>query len=333
MDNFESAHFLHSSIFHPLLRQWQAMESSLAAHNLIYPLFLIGDDDKVEEISSMPGVCRYGVNRAIEHLAELTVLGLRSVLIFGIVSESDKTPDGRKADSSDSPVVRGTRAIAARFPDLLIICDVCLCHYTSHGHCGVLNQRELIDNAASIKRLSEVAVNYVKAGAHVVAPSDMMDCRIGAIKKALSQSQYGATAAVMSYSAKFASSFYGPFRAAAGSAPLKGGRHAYQLPSQARGLARRASFRDASQGADILMVKPAGPYLDIVRDIRSDHPNHPLAVYQVGGEYAMLYWSAQNGVFSLREGVMETVHGFFRAGANLIITYYTPQILRWLSEA
>ena len=238
---------------------------------------------------------------------------------------------GSMADHMYNPVMKVIKLLKQRFPRLLIVCDVCLCPYTSHGHCGILNANG-IDNAASIARLAEIACSYAQAGADIVAPSDMMDGRVGAIKQALYKRGLHPRVSVMSYSAKFASSFYGPFRDAAKSSPSFGDRKAYQLPPNARGLAMRAIERDVAEGADILMVKPGYPYLDIVRDAAQlVAPNHPIAVYQVSGEYSMLYHAANtHNLFDEQEAVMESLLAYRRAGAILIITYWTPKVLRWL---
>ncbi|KAJ3090618.1 hypothetical protein HK100_007386, partial [Physocladia obscura] len=239
---------------------------------------------------------------------------------------------GTPADAIDGPVIAAIRLLRETFPSLLIACDVCLCPYTDHGHCGILNPDGTIDNQKSIKRLAEVSLKYAQAGCHVIAPSDMMDSRIGAIKEILHANGLGGNVAVMAYSAKFASVFYGPFRDAACSAPAAGDRKRYQLPPNSRGLARRAIARDAEEGADIVMVKPGYPYLDLVRDAKEQYPDLPVAVYQVSGEYAMLYHAAQNKVFDLKVGVLEATEACLRAGASIIITYYTPQLLDWIIE-
>lgn len=217
------------------------------------------------------------------------------------------------------------------FPDLLIAADVCLCPYTCHGHCGILYEDGTLNNEASIARLAEISVSYAKAGCQIIAPSDMMDGRIGAIKKALAETGYGSKVSVMSYSAKFASSFYGPFRDAAKSAPSFGDRRCYQLPPGSSGLAERAVDRDVQEGADILMVKPGLAYLDIVKSIKTKYPTHPMAIYQVSGEYAMLYHGAKAGAFNLQTTLLEVLSCMRRAGADILISYYTPQLLDWLS--
>jgi porphobilinogen synthase len=254
--------------------------------------------------------------------------------------------DGRGSladDPATSPVVRAIPIIRKRFPSLYIACDLCLCAYTEHGHCGVMNKIEdgtaggcggwAIDNQASIDRLGQIALAYAKAGAHMIAPSDMMDGRIGAIKAALAsdKSALESRVAVMSYAAKFASCFYGPFRDAAKSGMSFGDRSLYQLPAGGKGLAKRAVERDLAEGADFVMVKPGMPYLDIVRETADISPV-PVAVYQVSGEWAMLHHAAAAGALDLKKAVMESLLAFKRAGAVLVLSYFTPQVLKWLRE-
>ncbi|XP_067951595.1 delta-aminolevulinic acid dehydratase-like [Watersipora subatra] len=326
------ADFLHSSYHHPILRSWSNSATLSLVDSLVYPVFISENNDCDESIDPLPGQRRLGINKLKGVISSLISKGLKSVLLFGVLTSLEKDEQGSAASSDDNPVIKALPILREAFPNLLLICDVCLCAYTSHGHCGVFTSDGVIDPKESMQAIARVALAYAKAGAHVVAPSDMMDCRIKAIKDLLQDENMINRVAVMSYSAKFASSFYGPFRAAAQSAPSFGDRKAYQLPPMSRGLAIRATGRDVSEGADILMVKPGMAYLDIVRDIKNAFPHHPLAIYQVSGEYAMLYHAAQNSVFDLQTVVMETVGGMKRAGADIIITYFTPQILSWLEE-
>ncbi|XP_074067228.1 delta-aminolevulinic acid dehydratase [Macrotis lagotis] len=323
---------LHSGYFHPLLRNWQTAASTFDASNLIYPIFVTDIPDAVQPIDSLPGIARYGVNKLEEMLQPLVAKGLRCVLIFGVPSKVAKDELGSGADTEDTPAIQAIRLLRKVFPSLLVACDVCLCPYTSHGHCGLLREDGSFRAEDSSRRLAEVALAYAKAGCQVVAPSDMMDGRIAAIKEALITHGLGNKVSVMSYSAKFASCFYGPFRDAAHSSPAFGDRRCYQLPPGARGLALRAVDRDVREGADILMVKPGLPYLDIVREVKNKHSVLPLAVYHVSGEFAMLWHGAQAGAFDLKTAVLEAVTAFRRAGADIIITYYTPQLLQWLKE-
>jgi porphobilinogen synthase len=290
-------------------------------------VFVTDDPAACEPIGAMPGQSRWGVDRLADALTGPVSDGLRAVLLFGVPARG-KDARGSRADADGSPVVTALERLRQEFPDLVLITDVCLCAYTDHGHCCLFRGDGSMDNDATIRRLAEVSVRYARAGAHMVAPSDMMDGRIGAIKQALAQGALDHVP-VMSYAAKFASCFYGPFRDAAHSAPAFGDRRAYQLPPAARGLARRAVARDVAEGADVIMVKPAGPYLDVIRDTR-DRVDVPVAAYQVSGEYAMLHHGAEAGAFDLRTAVLESVTGIQRAGADCVITYFAPQLLKWL---
>jgi len=324
--------FYKVAFFHPTLRAWQSPNTAITAGNLMYPLFIVDEPDDIQPIASMPGQSRYGVNRLVEALEPLVKKGLKSVLLFGVPGKIVKDAAGSAADTPDSPVIVAVQKLRKTFPDLVVACDVCICPYSESGHCGFLRPDGTIDNEPSIKRLAEIAVTYAKAGCQIIAPSDMMDGRIGAIKKALFEANFGNKVSVMSYSAKFASSFYGPFRDAAKSAPSFGDRKCYQLPPGAIGLAERAVDRDVAEGADFLMVKPGMPYLDVCRLIKQKYPTHPLAIYHVSGEYAMLYHAAQAGAFTLKAAVMEALESMRRAGCEILITYYTPHVLDWINE-
>lgn len=303
----------------------------------MYPIFVTDANDKKTEISSMPGQYRWSVDRLEELLEPLVEDGLRSIILFGVVEEESRKCDvGAFADTESSPVPRAIRSIREKFPDLYVACDVCLCGYTHHGHCGVLHSSGAINNTASINRLADISRAYAEAGAHMIAPSDMMDGRVGAIKAALAAPDaagrdFGGSVSVMSYAVKYQSCYYGPFREAASSGAKFGDRSRYQLAVGARGLGLRALQRDLDEGADVVMVKPGGPFLDIVRDVRNN-THVPVAVYQVSGEYAMLYHAAQAGALNLDEAVMESLVGMRRAGADLLLTYYTPHVLQWLKE-
>ncbi|XP_076454899.1 delta-aminolevulinic acid dehydratase-like [Babylonia areolata] len=321
---------LHSGYFHPVLRSWNSGNTTITPENLMLPLFIVDEEDAVQEIKSMPGVCRYGVNKLRSALSPLVDKGLKSVLIFGVPGKIEKDESGSAADDEKGPVIQVVRKIREWFPSLLVACDVCLCPYTSHGHCGILREDGTLDNDKSIARLAEIAVSYAKAGCQVIAPSDMMDGRVGAIKKQLYASGLSNTVSVMSYSAKFASSFYGPFRDAAKSSPAFGDRRCYQLPPGSVGLAERAVDRDVAEGADFLMVKPGIAYLDVARMIKQKYPTHALAMYHVSGEFAMLHHAASAGAFDLRAGVMESLLSMRRAGVDILITYFTPQVLDWI---
>uniref|UniRef100_A0A8C2ZRT7 Delta-aminolevulinic acid dehydratase n=1 Tax=Cyclopterus lumpus TaxID=8103 RepID=A0A8C2ZRT7_CYCLU len=330
--NLQSESILHSGYFHPTLRYWQTCATDLRPDNLIYPIFITDSADAVEPIGSLPGQARYGVNKVEAMLRPLVENGLKCVLIFGVPANIEKDDRGSGADADDTPAILAVKKIRSLFPELLVACDVCLCPYTSHGHCGILNDDGTLNNDASCLRLAEVALAYAQAGCHIIAPSDMMDGRVGAIKHALLSNGMGNKASVLSYSAKLNPSAVLVYRDAAQSKPAFGDRRCYQLPPGARGLAIRAVERDVREGADMLMVKPGLPYLDIVREVKDKFPTHPLAVYNVSGEFAMMWHGAQAGAFDLRAAVMEAMTAFRRAGADIIITYFTPQLLSWLKE-
>ncbi|KAF8585969.1 tetrapyrrole biosynthesis, porphobilinogen synthase [Ramaria rubella] len=325
----EISSVLQGGYAHPLSRHWQGRRQ-LTKSMLMYPIFITDDPKAHVVIQSLPGQARWGVDRLEGFLGPLVKQGLKSVILFGVPMKCEKDARGTPADDVEGPVIQAIHLLRSLYPDLYIACDVCLCEYTSHGHCGILHEDGTINQAPSAERISQVAVAYAKAGAHCVAPSDMMDGRIKAIKQGLLDAGLGNKCTLMSYSAKFASALYGPFREAAGSAPSFGDRKCYQLPPSARGLARRAIVRDANEGADIIMVKPALPYLDVLADAAQLTPDHPLACYQVSGEYAMVVAGAEAGVYDLKTMAFETVESMVRAGATLILTYFTPQFLEWL---
>ncbi|KAK1654669.1 delta-aminolevulinic acid dehydratase [Colletotrichum phormii] len=322
---------LHGGYFHPLARSWQA-ERQLTKSMLIYPLFVSDQDDEEILIPSLPGQYRRGINKTMAWLEVLVRKGLRSVMLFGVpVRPGTKDALGTAADDPEGPVIRSIRAIRQRFPQLFICADVCLCEYTSHGHCGILRDDGSLNNQLSVDRISDVAIAYAVAGAHCVAPSDMNDGRIRAIKLKLIEEGIAHKTVLMSYSAKFSGCLYGPFRDAAGSAPSFGDRKCYQLPPGGRGLARRAIVRDIGEGADIIMVKPASQYLDIISDAKELGKDMPVAAYQVSGEFAMIHAAAKSGVFDLKAMAFESTEGILRAGATIVISYFTPEFLDWLS--
>ncbi|WFD00692.1 porphobilinogen synthase [Malassezia yamatoensis] len=271
---------LHPSIATPLGRELQADTRQWTRSSLMYPIFITDELGAKVKLGGMPNQYRWGVDRLEEFLKPLVQLGLRSVILFGVPVLKAKDPAGSLADDSEGPVIQAIQKLRKLFPGLYIAADVCLCEYTSHGHCGILYEDGTVNNQKSIDRLADVAVAYAKAGAHCVAPSDMMDNRIAAIHQKLVEADLRDKTTLMSYSAKFASSMYGPFREAVGSAPSFGDRRCYQLPANARGLARRAIQRDVREGADIIMVKPGLPYLDVLGDARELAPDHLRAVYQ-----------------------------------------------------
>lgn len=323
---------LHAGYCHPLARSWQA-ERQLTKSMLIYPLFVSDNDDEEVLIPSLPDQHRRGVNKLIPFLEPLVHKGLRSVILFGVpLRPGTKDALGTSADDPEGPVIRSIRLLRQRFPHLYIVADVCLCEYTSHGHCGILRDDGSLNNQLSVDRISDVAVSYARAGAHCVAPSDMNDGRIRAIKLKLIEEGIVHHVTLMSYAAKFSGCLYGPFRDAAGSAPSFGDRRCYQLPPGGRGLARRAIIRDISEGADIIMVKPASQYLDVISDAKELGKDLPIAAYQVSGEFAMIHAAAKAGVFDLKTMAFESTEGILRAGATIIISYFTPDFLDWLTN-
>ena len=300
---------------------------------LVYPLFIsdIPDDEMI--IPSLPGQKRWGLNKLVSFVTPLVAKGLRSVILFGVpTAPNAKNGLGTAADDPKGPVILAIHLLRKRFPGLFIVADVCLCEYTDHGHCGILRDDGSLNNALSVDRISDVAMAYAEAGVHCVAPSDMNDGRIRAIKLKLIESGIAHKVLLMSYSAKFSGCLYGPFRDAAGSAPSFGDRRCYQLPPGGRGLARRAIARDINEGADVIMVKPASQYLDIISDAKEIGKDLPVAAYHVSGEYAMICAAANAGVFDLKTMAFEATEGILRAGATIIMSYFTPQFLDWLSS-
>jgi len=300
---------------------------------LIFPLFITDNDDEETLIPSLPGQYRRGLNKIVPFLEVLIRKGLRSVILFGVpLAAGAKDALGTAADDPKGPVMAAIRLLRQRFPQLFIVADVCLCEYTSHGHCGILRDDGSLNNELSVDRVSDVAIAYAQAGAHCIAPSDMNDGRIRAIKLKLIEQGIAHRVVLMSYAAKFSGCLYGPFRDAAGSVPSFGDRKCYQLPPGGRGLARRAIERDIGEGADIIMVKPASQYLDIISDAKEIGKNMPIAAYQVSGEYAMIHAGAKAGVFDLKTMAFEATEGILRAGATIVVSYFTPDFLDWLES-
>lgn len=323
---------LHGGYSHPLARSWQA-ERQLTKSMLIYPLFITDNVDEETLIPSLPGQYRRGINKLTSFLQPLVTKGLRSVILFGVPLKSNlKDPLGTAADDPHGPVIHAIKLLKTAFPTLYIVVDVCLCEYTSHGHCGILHEDGSLNNTLSVERISDVAMAYAEAGAHCVAPSDMNDGRVRAIKLKLIEAGIAHKTMLMSYSAKFSGCLYGPFRDAAGSSPAFGDRRCYQLPPGGRGLARRAIKRDIEEGADVIMVKPASLYLDIISDAKDIGRDMPVAAYHVSGEYAMIYAAAEKGVFDLKTMAFEVTEGILRAGASIVVSYFTPQFLDWLDN-
>ncbi|KAJ9642503.1 Aminolevulinate dehydratase [Coniosporium tulheliwenetii] len=305
---------LHGGYSHPLARAWQA-ERQLTKAMLIYPLFMSDRPDEETLIPSLPNQYRRGLNKLVPFLTPLVRKGLRSVILFGVpLADGSKDALGTSADDPQGPVIQSIRLLRRAFPSLFIIADVCLCEYTSHGHCGILRDDGSLNNTLSVDRISDVAMAYADAGAHCVAPSDMNDGRIRAIKLKLIEAGIAHQVVLMSYSAKFSGCLYGPFRDAAGSAPSFGDR------------------RDIQEGADVIMVKPASQYLDIISDAKEIGKDLPVAAYQVSGEFAMIHAAAKAGVFDLKTMAFEATEGILRAGASIVVSYFTPEFLDWLGN-
>ena len=304
-------------------------ETELSPGDFIYPIFVAAGEDVRRPIPSMPGISQLSINNAVEEARMAHSLGISGVLLFGIPDEKDEAASG--AYDPEGVVQLATRAIKEAMPDLLVVTDLCLCEYTSHGHCGIVDhERGEVLNDVSLQLLAQTAVSQAEAGADIVAPSDMMDGRVGAIRAALDSENFSETP-IMAYSAKYASAFYGPFREAADSAPQFGDRRGYQMdPANAREALRETAL-DIQEGADIVMVKPALPYLDVVRRVR-ETTDLPVAAYNVSGEYSMLKAAVQNGWLDEERAVLEALTGIKRAGAEIIISYHAPDAARWLQR-
>jgi porphobilinogen synthase len=303
-------------------------ETEIRPHDLIQPYFAVETDDKHFEkpIASMPGQSQLSVDKLAERVAKAVDLGLRAALLFGIPAEKDEVGSGGYAE--DGIVQQAVRRLKKDFPALCIVTDVCLCEYTSHGHCGLLSSQGEVKNDPTLDLLAKTAVSHARAGADIVAPSDMMDGRVLAIRQALDADGFK-DLPVMSYAVKYASSFYGPFREAAESAPASGDRKAYQMDPPNSREALREAAADLEEGADILMVKPAMPYQDIIRLLR-DNFDTPIAAYQVSGEFAMIKAAAANGWIDEDRAIMESLLGIKRSGADIIITYCAEDVLKML---
>ena len=301
-------------------------ETRVSPDSLIYPLFLIEGENIKEPIPSLEGQWRYSPDRVCEEIEECMTAGVKRVLLFGIPAHKDAC--GSSAWDPNGVVQQGIRAIKAKFPDCYVITDVCMCEYTDHGHCGVLSDCGCVKNDETIELYGRTAVSQADAGADIIAPSGMMDGQIAAIRQALDDAGHKRVP-IMAYSAKFYSAYYGPFRDVANSAPGKGNRAGYQMPCGNRKEAMREIEFDIAEGADMIMVKPAGPYLDIIRDAANTF-DLPLAAYQVSGEYAMIKAAAQNGWIDEERIMMESLLGIKRAGADMIITYFAEEAARML---
>ncbi len=300
-------------------------ETDLSPSQLIQPLFVVAGEGVREEVPSMPGVERLSISELVEEATEVADVGVGAVLLFGIPAAKDEVGSG--AYDAEGVVQLAVRALKEERPDLLVFTDVCLCEYTSHGHCGFVREGE-VDNDITLELLAKTAISHADAGADAVAPSDMMDGRVAAIRQQLDEEDH-ASVPIIAYSAKYASAFYGPFRDAADSAPEFGDRRGYQLdPANAAEAVREAKL-DLDEGADMLMVKPALPYLDVIRRVKLE-TEAPLAAYQVSGEYSMIKAAAGNGWLEESHAVLETLTSIRRAGADVMITYYAKQAAAWL---
>ncbi len=302
-------------------------ENHLRIDDLIYPIFAAEGENIKREIPSMPGQYNLSLDRIEEEMEEIVSLGIKSVLLFGIPLEKDEC--GQQAYHDHGIVQEATRLIKSKFPEVVIIADTCLCEYTSHGHCGLIEDGKVL-NDASLELLVQTAVSQAKAGADIIAPSNMMDGFVAAIRAGLDEAGFQ-DVPVMSYAVKYSSAFYGPFRDAAGSTPQFGDRKAYQMDPANRMEALREAEADLAEGADFLIVKPGMPYLDIVRDVKNA-VNLPMVIYNVSGEYSMVKAAAQNGWIDEKNIVMEMLTGMKRAGSDLIITYHAKDAARWIKE-
>ena len=309
----------------PVLRDL-VRETRLDPGDFVMPLFVEAGLDGRSPIEAMPGVDRLSISAAVEEAGEIAALGISAVVLFGIPDHKDE--EGTGAYDDEGVVQLATRAIKQAHPDLLVMTDVCLCEYTSHGHCGLLRTDGSVDNDSSVDLIARTAVSQARAGADVVAPSDMMDGRIASVRTALDEEGLSDTP-IVAYSAKFASAFYGPFREAADSTPAFGDRRAYQMDPANGDEALREALLDVQEGADVVMVKPALPYLDVIHRVK-EATRLPVAAYNVSGEYAMIKAASAAGMLDERAAVLEALTSIRRAGADIVITYHAKDAARWL---
>ena len=302
-------------------------ENQVNVSDLIYPMFIVEGKGIKEEITSMPGIFRHSPDQLPPEIEEIARLKIPAVLLFGIPENKDEA--GSSAYHHDGVIQQAIHVIKKSVSELIVITDVCLCEYTSHGHCGVITNGE-IDNDKTLPLLSETALSHVEAGADIIAPSDMMDGRVKTIREALDRKGFQHIS-ILSYAAKYVSAFYGPFREAAESAPQSGNRRAYQIDPPNLREALREVEQDIAEGADIVMVKPALAYLDVIRQVRNTF-NHPLAAYNVSGEYSMIKAAAQRGWIDEKQAILETLTAIKRAGADIILTYHAKEFARWLRD-
>ncbi|MDN5301511.1 MAG: porphobilinogen synthase [Thermoanaerobacteraceae bacterium] len=301
-------------------------ETTLDVKDLIYPLFVVPGEGIGQEVASMPGIRRFSIDMLVKEVKEVESLGISAILLFGVPSVKDDM--GSEAYADDGIIQKAVRAIKQSVPEIIVITDVCMCEYTSHGHCGVVEDGYVV-NDKSVELIARTALSHARAGADMVAPSDMMDGRVGVIRKLLDAEGF-INVPIMAYSAKYASSFYGPFRDAAGSVPQFGDRKSYQMDPANSDEALREIALDVEEGADIVMVKPALAYLDVIRRAKQTF-NIPLVAYNVSGEYAMVKAAAKMGFLDEKAAVMEILTSIKRAGADLIITYFAKDVARWLT--
>jgi len=302
-------------------------ENSLSVNDLVYPVFVCHGAGQAVPIGAMPGIYRYSIDMLLRELEEIVSLGIPAILPFGLPAKKD--PTGSEAYAENGIIQQALRAIKKEYPELTVVTDLCLCEYTDHGHCGLIRENYVV-NDPTLELLARTAVSHAAAGADMVAPSDMMDGRVGAIRSALDKNGYINTG-IMAYSAKYCSAFYGPFREAADSAPKFGDRRSYQMdPANAKEAIYEVQY-DLEEGADIVMVKPALAYMDVIRQIK-DQFGCPVATYNVSGEYSMVKAAAQKGWVDEKRIVMEVLTGIKRAGADIVITYHAREAARWLRD-
>ncbi|KWW15917.1 delta-aminolevulinic acid dehydratase [Peribacillus simplex] len=304
-------------------------ETQLHKEDLIYPIFIIDGEQVKNEINSMPGIYQLSMDNLEAEMDEVASLGIKSVILFGVPFEHDKDEHGTGAFHHNGLVQEATRLIKKQYPEIIVIADTCLCEYTSHGHCGVVEGEKIL-NDASLDLLAKTAISQAEAGADIIAPSNMMDGFVAAIRAGLDEAGYE-DIPIMSYAVKYASAFYGPFRDAANGAPQFGDRKTYQMDPANRLEAFREAESDVAEGADFLIVKPALAYMDIIRDVKNNF-NLPVVSYNVSGEYSMVKAAAQNGWIDEKAIVTEMLTGLKRAGSDLIITYFSKDVARWMDE-
>ncbi|GAA1370172.1 porphobilinogen synthase [Peribacillus frigoritolerans] len=304
-------------------------ETQLHKEDLIYPIFVIDGENVKNEINSMPGIYQLSMDNLGAEMDEVVSLGIKSVILFGVPFDHDKDEQGTGAFHHNGLVQEATRFIKKQYPEVIVIADTCLCEYTSHGHCGVVEGEKIL-NDASLDLLAKTAISQAEAGADIIAPSNMMDGFVAAIRAGLDEAGYE-DIPIMSYAVKYASAFYGPFRDAANGAPQFGDRKTYQMDPANRLEAFREAESDVAEGADFLIVKPALSYMDIIRDVKNNF-NLPIVSYNVSGEYSMVKAAAQNGWIDEKAIVMEMLTGLKRAGSDLIITYFSKEVARWINE-